>query len=59
MHLHAGHGLSRRPILAHQVEGSDEQLPDLLIPSVTELGLPPPAEFGSAPARADPLAGPE
>ena len=50
---------SRRPILAHQGEGSEEESPDLLVTGLTGLGLAAPAELGSAPAGADPLARPE
>jgi hypothetical protein len=49
---------SRLFVLAHQGESSEEESPDLLVTGLTGLGAAAPAEFGSAPARADPLAGP-
>jgi hypothetical protein len=48
---------SRPFALSDQAEGSKEESPDLLIPGLTRLCLPPPTEFGSALPGADPLPG--
>jgi hypothetical protein len=50
---------SRLFVSAHQGEGSEEESSDLLVTGLTGLGLAAPAELGSEPARADPLAAPE
>ena len=50
---------SRLFVLVQQSKGSEEESPDLLVTGLTGLGLAPPTKFGSAPAGADPLAGPE
>src|SRR6266849_4841591 len=42
-------------ILVDEVQSGDQESPDCLVTGLTDVSLAPPAEFGSAPTRADPL----